>query len=280
MGKRVDMYQINPELITEDEGWNVRDDNDELRAHIRMLADSIKEVGVLEPLTGYLKEGMPVLTNGHCRLLAVKLARSEGAEIKLVPFRNEPRTANEADRTLSMLTRNSGKPLTGIEQAGVIKRLLAFGWSQTEISKKTGFTPPHIGNLLTLAGAPVEVQNMVSQGKVSATLATDTVKSQGPEKATETLKDAVVDAESKGKNRATKKNVETVEKSDGSEPAQGPRCVMQNDTQNDTQKKVNWNKVGPGLLACLEKVEKYDMIDDDDGRSMVADAIAKGKGEK
>jgi ParB-like chromosome segregation protein Spo0J len=264
------MYQINPELITEDEGWNVRDDNDELRDHIRMLADSIKEVGVLEPLTGYLKEGMPVLTNGHCRLLAVKLARSEGAEIKLVPFRNEPRTANEADRTLSMLTRNSGKPLTGIEQAGVIKRLLAFGWSQTEISKKTGFTPPHIGNLLTLAGAPVEVQNMVSQGKVSATLATDTVKSQGPEKATETLKDAVVDAESKGKNRATKKNVETVESQ-----------VLATETRTETPpKKVNWNKVGPGLLACLEKVEKYDMIDDDDGRSMVADAIAKGRGEK
>ncbi len=267
MGKRVDMYQIDPELITEEEGWNVRDDNDELRAHIRMLADSIKEVGVLEPLTGYLKEGKPVLTNGHCRLLAVKLARSEGAEIKLVPFRNEPKTSNEADRTLSMLTRNSGKPLTGIEQAGVIKRLLAFGWSQTEISKKTGFTPPHIGNLLTLAGAPVAVQEMVKQGKVSATLATEVVKSDGPEKATEVLKDAVGDAESKGKKKATKKNVETVEKS-------GPEPHAQ-----DIPKKINWKKIGPELLACLEKIEKYDMITDDDGRAMVADAIEKGKGE-
>ncbi len=183
IAKRVDMYQIDPDIIKEEDGWNIRQENDDLTAHIRQLADSIKELGVLEPLTIYQKkDGDIVLTNGHCRLAAVRLAQSEGAEIKTVPVRNEAKTSNDADRVLSMLTRNSGKPLTSLEQACVIKRLFGFGWSQTEIAKKTGYSVPHIGNLIELSSAPAEVQQLVSEGKVSATLATQIVRKEGETK--------------------------------------------------------------------------------------------------
>ncbi len=247
---RRDLYLLDPDLIKEDEGWNVRDDNEDLKAHIRHLADSIKEIGVQQPLTVYLRDGVPTITDGHCRLMAAKIAISEGAEIKTVPCRNEERTANEADRTLSMLTRNSGKPLTSLEASVVVKRLISFGWVISDISRKTGYTTSHIYNLIALASSPVEIQQMVSDGKVSATLATDTVRKQGETKAVETLKSAVEKASDSGKKKATKKHVEP-----------GPA-------------KTNWNKVGPQLLSVLRCIDLHCLVDDEETKKMVKDVIS------
>lgn len=248
---RKDLYLLDPSIIREDGGWNERDNNDELKAHIRQLADSIKEIGVQQPLTVYLRDGVPIITDGHCRLMAARLAISEGAEIKSIPCRNEERTSNEADRTLSMLTRNSGKPLTSLEASRVIKRLIGFGWVISDISRKTGYTTSHIYNLITLASSPVEIQKMVSDGEISATLATETVKKQGETEAVETLKSAVKKAGDSGKKKATKKHIEP-----------------------GATKKTNWNKVGPQLLSVLRCVDLHGLVDDEETKSMVKDVIS------
>ncbi len=104
---RKDIFMVDPSNLVEDPCWNVRKKTPELTAHIRWLADSIKEQGVREPLTVWMNDGVPTISNGHCRILAVALARKEGAEIKTVPVRVEDRYASEGDRILSMITRNS-----------------------------------------------------------------------------------------------------------------------------------------------------------------------------
>jgi ParB/RepB/Spo0J family partition protein len=223
---RKDLFMLDPNIIQEEPGWNVRTNNDELTAHIRQLADSIKENGVQMPLTVYMKGDIPTITDGHCRLKAVKLAISEGAEIETVPVRNEERTANDADRTLSMLTRNSGKSLTPMEQSEVVKRLLSFGWLQSKISRRTGYSRSHITNLITLSSAPAQVQKMVKSGEVSATLATQTIKENGS-KAVDVLEKAVGTAKKEGKKKATRQHV---------------------------TKAVNWKVLGPQLLSALEDI--------------------------
>lgn len=226
---RKDLYMLDPLLIQEEPGWNVRLEGPDLDAHIRLLADSIKQIGVQEPLTVYMRDNTPVLTNGHCRLAAVKLAISEGAEIKAVPVRTEERYANEADRVLSLITRNSGKPLAALEQAEVVKRLMGFGWSEQEIVKKTGFSTTHLDNLMKLSAAPVAVTELVKNGKVSARLAMDTLRSDG-DQAAETLRTAVETAEQSGKSRATAKHL--------------PKPVA----------RIDWKWAGPHLKKALEDI--------------------------
>ena len=234
-----DLFMLAPDVIQEESGWNVRLAGPELDAHIRQLADSIKEIGVQEPVTVYLKNDVPILTNGHCRLMAVKLAISEGAEIAAIPARAEERYANDADRVLGMLTRNGGKPLSFLEQAEVVKRLMGYGWTDASIAKKTGYSSTHIGNLISLSAAPVEITNMVAAGEVSATLAVNTVRKEGALLAGPKLKDAVKVAKESGKSKATAKHVA---KTEGKAPNKSAGPLSSN---------IAWDAWGPKFETAV-----------------------------
>jgi len=201
--RRADLFYIDPMIIVEDDGWNVREDTPELLAHIHELRDSIKAVGVKDALTVYMRGDTPVLTDGHCRLAAVKLAIADGALIHAVPTRVEDKTANEADRVATMLVRRAGKPLTPQEQSSVVKRLMAYGWTQKEIAEKTGYSPSKIADLVALSGASMEVAGLIKDGKVSPTTAARTIRKHGQEEAEKKLKDAVDEAEESGKDKVT-----------------------------------------------------------------------------
>lgn len=203
---RKDLFLLSPDVIHEDPNWNVRQENDGLKDHIRQLADSIKEIGVQQPLTVRMDGLKAKVTDGFCRMAAVRLAIKEGAEIKSVPVRTEERYSNEADHTLSMWVRNSGRQLTLPEQAEVVRRLLSFNWTEAEISRKTGSSRQHINNLVCFLSSPVEVQDMVKSGEVSATAAVNQVRKEG-EAAAGTLKRAVVKANDEGKKRATARHM-------------------------------------------------------------------------
>ena len=205
---RKDLFLLAPEDIHEESGWNVRNDNDGLQDHIRMLADSIKEIGVLQPLTVFMDGDKATVTDGHCRLLAVRLAITEGAEIKSIPVRTEERFCNEADRVLSMLTRNSGRALTIPEQAEVVKRLLCFNWTEAEIARKTGTSRQHVNTLVKFLASPSEIQEMVKSGQVSATTAVNVVKDEGAG-ALDTLKGAVDTAQQSGRKKATGRDIKS-----------------------------------------------------------------------
>mgnify|MGYP001354262401 CR=1 FL=1 len=229
LGQRKDMFLIDPDKLVEAPGWNVRKPGKELDAHIRWLADSIKEKGVQEPLTIWMDDGRPTITNGHCRLLAVKLARKEGAEIKAVPVRIEDRYGNEGDRILSMITRNSGKPLSPLETSEVLKRLVAYGWTEEEVAKKTGYGIGQTKNLLMLSSLPRELTKPIENGQVSASLVVEQVRKRGQDGARQALDEAIKTAEGKGKPRATRKHL------DGPGP-------------------VSWGIWGPKLHSALKKI--------------------------
>lgn len=196
---RKDLFLVDPRLINEKDGWNVREESEELKEHIETLSLSIAEIGVQQPLTVYMDDGKLYLSDGHCRLKAVLLAIESGAEIKSVPCRVEDRYANEADRVLSMITRNSGKPLTPLEKSKVIKQLISFGWSEKEISKKVGISLGYVYRLLEAAALPEEIKTAVRQGTVSTSVAVEEVKKNNS--------DMIIHAAKEGK-KITKKNVD------------------------------------------------------------------------
>jgi ParB-like chromosome segregation protein Spo0J len=203
LGKRVDMYQLAPALIEIDPGFNVRSDTPAVRDHILAIAESIKSGGFMQtrPLTVRMQGDRVVVTDGHCRLLAVRLAIAEGCEIQTIPCLPEARGTNEADRALMLLTSNSGLPLTGLEQAEVVKRLLAFGWPESQIASRIGRTRQHVASLLELAEAPHAVREMVRDGAVSPTVAIAAIRQDGTGAAA--VLQAAIAASPKGKATAT-----------------------------------------------------------------------------
>ena len=208
---RSDLYRIDPRTLVVKEGWNCRDvDFDPTNADDLALALSIAANGVKEPLTVTWQEGQAFVTNGHRRRAAAIYAIEElGAVIPVVPVRTEDRHTNEADHVFSMIVRNSGKPLSPIEQGRVFKRLVELGWSESDIAAKSGMSAVWVRQLLDLQAAPAAVTDLVKDGRVSATLAAERLKkSKGDgEAVAKELTEAVEKAKSEGKERATAKHL-------------------------------------------------------------------------
>lgn len=230
MGRK-DLFMVDPSKLQEEPKWNVRISGTDLDEYIRELADSIKEIGVKEPLTVYMKEGIPIVTNGHCRLMAIALCRAEGVDIKSVPVRVEDKGTSPSERVLSMIVRNSGRPLSALELAEVIKRLQGHGWPMEDIAKRTGKTTHHLNNLLTLSAAPDTILNLVKSGQVSPSLAMKMIQEKGEGEAAKVLTGAVETAKVAGKKKATAKDLKKV-----------------------ANLKIPWKEWGPKLREALSRL--------------------------
>jgi ParB family transcriptional regulator, chromosome partitioning protein len=160
------------------------------------LEESIKENGVLEAVSAYKQkdptdgEDYYYLTNGRRRFLAAgQLKEKTGVEIYFPVLTKKK--VNDELATIERLLRNEGKAYTPYEICLEIQKLINWKWSERDIAKKLGRSENHIKNLLSLANAPKEVQNLVAGGHVSATLAIhqiakgDTAVNQLVEKANE-----------------------------------------------------------------------------------------------
>lgn len=207
---RSDIHRVNPRLLQIEPGWNVRDFNDpDTIEHVDMLAQSIAEKGVEEPITVVWKDGKAFIRNGECRFRAtIRAIEHYKAEIKTVPVKAEDRYASPEDQLLSQFTRNSGKPFTSMEMGVLFKRLLGHGWQAVDIAKKAGISPARVSQILDLQTMPTQVKAMVSAGQVSASLAAKTVKEHNPQVAVQILQDAVAEATANGASKVKPSHVE------------------------------------------------------------------------
>ena len=220
-------YYIKPELIQVKEGFNARIDTEDLQAHIESLARSIATRGIEVPLAIFMEGDAPILTDGHCRLLAVPIANEKyGAEIQEVPIVLESKLYNDADRKASLLTRNSAFPLSLLEKAGIVGDLLAFEWSEEKIMETIGCSISHVKDLRLLSTASEAVRELIVNDTVSATNAVEAIRKFGA-KAGEALTEAVKMANKQGRKKVTEKQ---------------------------TQPAFPWKKYGPLLREALENL--------------------------
>jgi len=150
---------------------------------------------------------------------------------------------------LDVLTSNTQLPLTAMEKAKGVKALLNGLWSPADIAKKTGWSISTVNNLIALYDAPDEISQMVQAGVVSATFATEIVKSNTPDEAVKKLKSAANTAKDAGKKKATKK-----------------------DLKDATEKTINYKKFGPQMFKVLTDI--YECPVSDRGRLQNAIAAA------
>lgn len=224
-GKR-DFYGFDPRQLKVDTGYNVRDlTTPENKAHIEYLKASIAENGVKVPLEVRLDGDDVYVVAGHCRHAAVMALIAEGVEIKSVPVIPEAKGTSAEDRVLGLIVSNSGKPLSALELAHVIKRLADFGWTDAQIAGRVGWkSTQQVRNHLELLGAPADVREMVRKGDVSATTAVKVVRREGKQ-AGAILKEAKAEAERTGKGKVTQAAVNMVNGTDALTPRQVARLV-------------------------------------------------------
>jgi ParB family transcriptional regulator, chromosome partitioning protein len=220
--KSRDLWQVPIDEIKVIEGLNPRVMNDQYRAHIRMLADSIRSEGFYQecPLGGYVakevdEDGIEhqviFIYSGHSRLAATKLAIKEGAQIERLPVSVSQEGLSMEDINVSIVRGNGGKNLTYYESAIICKRLIRYGMEIEDVATRTGFTIPLVKNRLLLMSAPARLREMVANEEISPTLAIELIKTHG-EKVMDAVKDAVEVASTAGKTKVRK--TQTAQKPD------------------------------------------------------------------
>jgi ParB family chromosome partitioning protein len=206
--KRAHAVQVLYESIHIEPGFNLRLADDALEESIEALTLHILSGGTFPPLEVRIRDAGGVwIVDGHRRYAAIGRALARGADlcdpkdskvhIHVVIFEG-----NDADRTARIITSAAGKPLMPMEIAEGYKRLRAFGWTPPHIATKVGKTSEHVLQLLALGDANSDVRQMVSAGKVSATLAAKTARKHG-EQAGAVLEQQLESATAQGKTRVT-----------------------------------------------------------------------------
>ena len=211
---RTDLFRMDPRKIVIRHGWNSRDfDLPENKAHVDQLAESIREVGVKEPLAGYHEDGQFILTNGESRLRAVLKLLSEGHNVETVPVQPEPRHATEAEHVLSQIIRNSGKPFTPIENARVFARLIGLGMTNRDIAAKVGMTPERVAQIAKLDTVTPAVREHIKKGEITSTLVQRIqAKAKDANEVEEQVVEAIKTAQAEGKKKATPKHAATTDR--------------------------------------------------------------------
>lgn|SRR5574340_133462 len=209
-----DLWQVSPDKLHVIEGFNVRVKDAAYFAHVRSLANSMIADGYYqhEPIGAFVErngdEQVISVFDGHCRLEAVRLAISEGADITKVPVVVSQAGVSREDLTVALVRGNKGKELTPYETAIVCKRLVRYGYDEKEVSKRLDFSLQHVKNLLSLVAAPYQLQQLVIEGTVSATTAIEVIAKYKGEALSVLLRAGEKQATS-GKKRVTSKSVDS-----------------------------------------------------------------------
>lgn len=154
---------------------------------IEELARSIETHGVRVPLHGTYDTDGYWISDGFRRYRALEILNKQGKakDIK-IPILPEPKGTNDESRLLDMFTKNSGKPLTPLEQAEGVKRLVAYGWNTKKMSDTLNKSTVYIAKLVTLGNAPQEIKNLIINNTLSSTFAIDLLRGE-PQKINEVL---------------------------------------------------------------------------------------------
>lgn len=129
---------------------------------IRELSDSIREYGILNPLTVRLRGGRYELVAGERRLRAARLAGLREAPCLLLDV-------NLEDAGLIALVENlQRKDLDFLEEATGIRQLISmFGMSQEEAARRLGRSQSAVANKLRLLKLPPDVLEALRENGLS-----------------------------------------------------------------------------------------------------------------
>ena len=131
-------------------------------ATLRGLAESIQSVGLIEPIIVRKTEKGYLVVAGERRLRATKLLKQSTIK-SIVIEANE-----EKNYTMALVENIQRENLNPIEEAKAYKTLIEkFNLKQVEVAKQVGKERATITNSLRLLNLSEEIQNDISDGRIS-----------------------------------------------------------------------------------------------------------------
>jgi len=207
--KKTDMLMILLSAIVVEENFNPRKENN--FGDIDGLAKSIAEIGQDQPLKVCKVRGEEkyILTAGHRRLRAIKLANSKyNAGIERVNCIIS--SGDEKRRLFTALLDGDGvQKLTNSEMVQGVKRLLEMGISSKEIVASLGINKSQAQayNLVAAAKAPEAIQQLLDDGVISVAVVN---RLQRETSSDDELVEKAQEEVAKGKGKSTKKKVSPI----------------------------------------------------------------------
>lgn len=207
--KRGDAIRVRHDQIVIVDGFNVREDDDDLREHIASLLAALvagQPVPLIEVWVNP-ESGVIELVDGHCRHIAYSQYREvepswdgyiSASEFKGTPFQRKMRIASS----------NKQLKLKPVE----LGRLYIYardelGASRKEIAREAGMSVAHVDQMILLAGGSPEIQQAIDSGVVSTTEAVKIIREHGEQAPAELERRREVAKES-GKDKVTAKSAE------------------------------------------------------------------------
>ena len=277
---KTDLFQVDPRIIQEEDGFNTRgafcDDyyeQPEIAAGIRSLADAYKRGDFVPPIIVKVRDGQVFVREGHRRRRGMLLAIEEGAQLVKVPVIEHK--GDESEQSLLICTSNDGLPLTPLERGVVYGRLNAWGWSDQEIANKVGRTAEHVRITRGYLELPIELKKMVQADQVAVTYAAELYKEHG-ESALDVLKKAISEQPQAGvKKKITKKKVQTA-------PRLGKKVVeqMHKSVSSIASRLEGLEEKGEGEYTLTLNKEEVDGLLALKEQLAAAEAKAVGQGEE
>jgi ParB family chromosome partitioning protein len=154
-----EVIEIDMQKIKEPEKM-VRDSIDP--EHIRELAESIREQGLINPITVWQRDGKYEIIAGHCRYLAHRLLGK--TKIKAIVKENIDEQTVYILRAIENIQRRNLNP---VEEAKIYKSLRDAGVSVVDIARKLGISQRKVFEHLQILNTPEFVQDAIRQGKIS-----------------------------------------------------------------------------------------------------------------
>lgn len=171
------ILQMDPRLLSFEEGFNLREDTDDVRAHIESIKSTIRSGGLVPPVIFRKVGDKNLLIDGHCRTRAYQELIAEGVEILYMDAMEFQ--GSDAERVALMLSSAQALPLKPIERGNGYLRLQRYGWTVQQIAQRTGLSDTAVYQAIQLVKLDSAIQEMVKSGDVSAKTALEAVQEYG-----------------------------------------------------------------------------------------------------
>lgn len=258
---KVTSFAVDPLVLEIREGFNARPLNQE---HVDAMALAQRNGAIFPPLDVFVEEGHIFIVDGHHRHAATLQNIAQGFEIKSSEVRHF--RGNDADRVAHMLNSASGLALTPLQLGVQYRKLIGFGWNETQIANRRGKSVQHVKDMIQLAEADSDVHQAVNAGLVSGTAALKMVKQHGS-KAGAVIQEGLDQAKAEGREKVT------------------PRALARRSSPKVTDKQiVDWmvENIKFNQAYISDKARYYELdlsvprgsADSDDLRTLIANAIS------
>ena len=133
------------------------------QAALEALADSLRQKGVIQPLVVRLRGDFYEIVAGERRWRAAQMARLHDVPVVIRDL------SDTETLEVAIIENIQRENLNAIEEALGLRQLIdRFGHSQEKLGEALSKSRSHISNLLRLLNLPVEVQDLVRDGQISA----------------------------------------------------------------------------------------------------------------